>query len=246
MGLDLNFIYKEETVSTSTDVRELIEKGAGEGTVVVANRQSGGRGRRGKSFFSPDSVGLYFSALFCPQFTACDATFITTAAAVATAKAIEEICGRKCGIKWVNDLYFKEKKVCGILCEAVMSGDKLYIILGIGINLLPPDNGFPEEIKNIAGSIFEKGENINDAKKLLPQKILDNFYKYYKNFEDRAFIEEYKNYSIMSGKKITVIKENGSFEATALGVDDECRLVIENSNGTREVLSSGEISIKFN
>lgn len=244
--MNYNFIYKTETGSTSTDIRELICEGAKEGTVIVAERQSAGRGRRGKSFFSPDGVGVYFSALFCPQFTACDATFITTAAAVATAKAIEELCGKRCGIKWVNDLYYKEKKICGILCEAVMHEEKLYIILGIGINLLPPGEGFPEEIKKIAGTLFEQGEYIDGVKKLLPEKILDNFYDYYKNLENKAFIEEYKNYSIMQGKKITVIKEDGSFEATSLGVDDECRLIIEKEDGGREVLSSGEISIKFN
>lgn len=237
-----NFIYKNETESTSTDIRELIKENVPEGVVVVAARQTGGRGRSGKSFFSPDG-GVYFSALLKPK--AEDAAFITQAAAVATLKAIDKLCRKKCGIKWVNDLYFDNKKVCGILCEAVMRGGKFYVILGIGINLLPPEGGFPDEIKEVAGALFDEGDDVSLIKKQLPQTILDIFYDYYENFESRSFLKEYRDNSIMSGKRIIVFKNEGNYEATAIEIDENSHLVIKKDNGEVEKLLSGEISIKF-
>jgi len=240
--MEYNFIYKKETTSTSTDIRELIKENAPEGVVVVSERQTGGRGRSGKSFFSPDG-GVYFSALLKPK--AEEATFITQAAAVAVLKAIDKLCQKKCGIKWVNDLYFDNKKVCGILCEAVMRGGEFYVILGIGINLLPPEGGFPDDIKNIAGALFDEGEDVSLIKSKLPETILDIFDEYYKKLESRSFLKEYRENSIMSGKRIVVFKNEGNFEATAIEIDENSHLVIKKDNGEIEKLSSGEISIKF-
>ena len=244
---EINIIYKKETDSTNNDAKELAKKGALEGTVVIADKQTAGRGRVGKSFFSPDATGLYYSLILRPQFSLGEVTFITSTAAVSAVRAIEKVLGIRCGIKWVNDLYFKEKKVCGILCEATpdFHGGAEYVILGIGINLLPPEGGFPEDIKNVAGSVLTECENINNIKMRLAKSITEIFFEYYEDFESHSFIKEYQKFSIMNGRHITVLG-NDPYEATALFIDDECCLHVEKESGERAVLSSGELSIKFN
>lgn len=243
---EINIIYKKETVSTNTDAKELAKKGAEEGTVVIADRQTAGRGRVGKSFFSPQATGLYYSLILRPHFSLDEVTFITSAAAVSVVRAIENVLGIRCGIKWVNDLYLENKKVCGILCEATPNSDggAEYVILGIGINLLPPEGGFPEDIKNVAGSVLSECENISDIKLGLAKSITEIFFEYYEDFESHSFIKDYQNLSIMDAREITVLG-NEPYEATALFIDDECHLHVEKENGERVVLSSGEVSIKF-
>ncbi len=243
----INIIYKKETNSTNTDAKELAKNGASEGTVVIADRQTAGRGRVGKSFFSPDATGLYYSLILRPQFSLEEITFITSAAAVSAVRAIEGVLGIRCGIKWVNDLYLEGKKVCGILCEATPDfyGGAEYVILGIGINLLPPEGGFPEDIKNVAGAVLSECENIRDVKMSLANSITEIFFEYFRDFESHSFVKEYQKFSVMDGNPITVLG-NTPYNATALFVDDECRLHIKKESGERAVLSSGEVSIKFN
>ena len=243
----MRFIYIEEIDSTNNYAKELAKKGEGEGTIVIADRQTAGRGRVGKKFFSPDATGLYYSLILRPSFSLEEVTFITSAAAVSTVHAIEKVLGVKCGIKWVNDLYLDNKKVCGILCEAApcLNGGAEYVILGIGINLLPPKGGFPAEIENIAGALLSECENIRETKMLLAENITDIFFRYYKNFESHSFIPEYQNLSLMEGKRITVLGDT-TCDAVALGVDDRCRLIVQKDGGEKFILSSGEVSIKFN
>ena len=239
------FIYKEETDSTSNLARQMAEEGEGEWLVIVAERQTAGRGRRGKSFLSPEG-GLYFSVILKPMIKLENAYYITTAAAVATVKAIKTVCKKECGIKWVNDIYLNGRKVCGILTEGVPEGDGFkFVILGIGINIIPPEGGFDDEIKDIAGALFDKCENIAEIKEKLLKEILSEFDKYYKNINDKSFIEDYKAFSIMEGKKITVHRADGEYAATVLKLDDNCNLLIQKENGEKELLSSGEISIKI-
>lgn len=242
----MELIYKEELDSTNTYAKELAKKGASEGTVVIADRQRAGRGRVGKSFFSPDGTGLYYSLILRPHFSLEEVTFITSAAAVSAMRAIESVLGISCGIKWVNDLYLENKKVCGILCEAVPDsrGGAEYVILGIGINLLPPEGGFPEDIKNVAGAILSECENINEVKMELAKAITEIFFGYYKDFESHRFIKEYQKYSVMEGAHITVL-DTAPYEATALFVDDNCHLHVRRGDGEEIKLSSGEVSIKI-
>ena len=150
-GLDI--IEKDSVTSTNTELIEMAKNGAKEGTVLIASEQTAGKGRTGKSFYSPEGSGVYLSILLRPDFKPEDALFLTTIAAVATAKAIESVSDKEAKIKWVNDVYLDNKKVCGILTESALSSDmeKLdYAVVGIGINLCPPEGGFPDDIKNIA------------------------------------------------------------------------------------------------
>lgn len=147
-----------EVTSTNTLLKVQAEQGAPEGTVLIAESQTAGKGRLGRHFTSPPGTGIYFSLLLRPRCTAEKSLFITTTAAVAVCEAIEQVTGLNPQIKWVNDVYLNEKKVCGILTEASVdfeNGGLNWAVLGIGINIAVPEEGFPEEIRSIAGAIFD-------------------------------------------------------------------------------------------
>ena len=231
----------DEAISTSTLLKELGENGAPEGTVVIAERQTGGRGRLGRSFFSPEGSGIYMSFLVRPEITLSECAQITALAAVSVCDAIKDVTGIATGIKWVNDVYRDGKKISGILTEAVLSNDNRtpkFISVGIGINVYPSD--MPKEIADIATSLFT--ETPKEIRNELIAKILDNFFAYYK--KEKSFIEKYKNYSVVTGKKIKVIRGSESFEAEALGINEDCSLLVRLQNGSTLSLSSGEISIR--
>ena len=219
-----------------------------EGTVVIAAQQTQGRGRLGRSFYSPGNTGVYVSILLRPDLPAEKAAGITAAAAVAVSRAIEEICGPATGIKWVNDIYRDGKKVCGILTEASMdmeSGSLEYVIVGIGINVFPPEGGFPDEIKNAAGSVFD--EIIPGARNRLCSSLLKNMAQLSAGIADNSHAPEYRGRSCVIGKKVTVYGIGGgsSFPATVKDIDDDCHLIVETEDGKIKTLSSGEISIRF-
>lgn len=232
--------------STNAEVKRLAARGAREGLVVVASSQTAGRGRRGRSFFSPEGTGLYMSLLLRPALSPAQATRITTMAAVGICTAIERLSGRKPGIKWVNDVLLDGRKVCGILTEAAMSADGAsldYVVLGIGINVLAPETGFPPEIASIAGSVFI-GSPPN-ARSLLCAAVLDELAKDYLRLPEESFAEEYRRRCIVPGRRITVLRGDSTLEADALSVDDECRLLVRYDDGREELLGSGEISIRL-
>lgn len=238
--------YLDEVDSTNTYLKRLAaEAGAEEGTVVVASRQTGGRGRMGKSFFSPDDTGLYMSILLKPDIQASEAVSITAAAAVAVARAIEELTDIAAQIKWVNDIYISGRKVCGILTEASFnSGSKKpdYAVLGIGVNIFPPEGGFPQDIAGKAGFVFPCRKA--GAKENLMEAILQEFNILYKNIEDKTFTEEYRSRSCVIGKDVTVVCGNHSYPATVLDITSDCKLKTALPDGSVQYLSSGEIFIK--
>lgn len=238
----------DETVSTSTLLKELAKNGAPEGTVVIAERQTGGRGRLGRSFFSPFGTGIYMSFLVRPQITLADSAKITALAAVSVCEAIKDVTGIATGIKWVNDVYKAGKKISGILTEAVLSDDNIspkFISVGIGINVYQSD--MPKEIADIATSLFT--ENPKEIRNELIARILDIFYGYYTSeiavsSEKKSFVEKYREYSVVTGKQIKVIRGFESFEATAIGIGEDCSLLVRLANGDTLYLSSGEITIR--
>lgn len=238
----------DETVSTSTLLKELAENGASEGTVVIAEKQTGGRGRLGRSFFSPEGSGIYMSLLVRPKITLSDCAQITALAAVSVCDAIKDVTGVTTGIKWVNDVYKDGKKLSGILTEASLSNDNCtprFISVGIGINVYQSD--MPNEIADIATSLFtEKPKEIRNE---LIAKILDDFYAYYSseiavNANKKTFIEKYKKLSVVTGRKIRVIRGSESFEAEAVCINNDCSLSVRAANGEMISLSSGEISVR--
>lgn len=194
--------------------------------VVTANGQTSGRGRHGKSFYSPKETGIYLSLAVKSEDTP---QLVTLYSAVAVTKAINEICLLYPQIKWVNDLYLNGKKICGILCEN-SNGN---IIIGIGINL--NTSAFPEEIENIAGSL-----NCNpDIRHALIAKIIENLLK-----KEEDFLSFYRQNSLLTGKKITFIKDNTEFSATACDIDNSGNLLVTLPDGRHLSLNSGEITLK--
>ena len=212
---------------------------------VIARRQTGGRGRMGRSFCSPEGTGLYMSVLLRPQLAAAEAPLITTAAAVAVCRAVEALGSDRAEIKWVNDVLIHGRKVCGILTEAgagAETGMLDWAVLGVGINVLEPAGGFPAEIADIAGAVFPRRER--DMRARLAAAFLRRFYEIYTALPDRAFAAEYQARSCLVGRRVNVLRGGGSRGALALAVDDACRLVVRYEDGTEEALFSGEVSVR--
>lgn len=242
----LKIAVKSTVTSTNILLKEKAALGAPEGTVLAATEQTAGRGRFTRSFFSPSESGVYFSVLLRPKLSAENAALITTAAAVAVAETAETLSGRKAEIKWVNDVLIEGRKISGILTEAALnleSGELDYAILGIGLNVYEPDGGFPPEIANTAGAIFnERGAGLRSR---ITAEVLERFFKYYDSLDERLFLNSYRERCIVIGKQITVLSGGGSRPALALGVDDNCRLNVKYPDGKEEYLSSGEISVRL-
>lgn len=234
--------------STNTILKEMAEQGAKEGTVIIAEEQTAGRGRTGKQFYSPKGTGIYISILLRPDIPAEESLFLTTSAAVATARAIEDVSDKRALIKWVNDIYLEDKKACGILTEGafnVETGKLDYAIVGIGINVCIPDGGFPDNIKDIATAIFDKQTDSINKRSILIANLLDYFMEYYKDFKSKSYVKEYIERSMIIGKTITVIEGSKTSIAKAIDIDKNCRLKVQFEDGTTKWLSSGEVSTKI-
>lgn len=242
-------VQYEHLPSTNTTARELAKDGAPDGTVIIAHKQSAGRGRLQRTFFSPEGTGLYMSVIVRRELLATDALRLTTMAAVATARAIEEMIGRKTGIKWVNDIYLDGKKVCGILTEgSILPGEKKlqYAVIGIGVNITPPEGGFPPEIAHIAGAILPSADDAERERSSLAAGILNRLMALLDLEDRKECLDEYRRRSILQNREITVHRADGTTSpATALGVDDDYRLLVRYEDGKEEHLDSGEVSIKL-
>ncbi len=241
--IDINIF--DEVTSTNTLLKEQ-GRNKNEWCTYIASSQTGGKGRLGRSFYSPESSGVYFSILLKPDLEIQKAILITTAASVAVTRVLEALGCKNAKIKWVNDIFVGNKKVCGILTESVINIEtkKLdFAVLGVGINLIKPKEAFPEGIKNIAGAVFE---NITEAlKERFVAEFLNEFYKIYKDLSTASFMSEYREKCFFLGEEITVIQGETTKKARAISVDENARLEVEYENGEREFLSSGEISIKI-
>ena len=235
----------EELDSTNRKLKELAEEGAPEGTVVIADRQSKGRGRLGRSFFSPEGTGIYMSVLLKPEIALEQSVRITSMAAVAVAEAIEKVSGVNAQIKWVNDIFVNKKKTCGILVEAgidAIEGKLNYAVLGIGINV--GEMKFPEELEDIATSVSnECGQEV--SREELVAEVLIALKRWYPTIQDGGFLTESRRRSVLLGKEIRVHNYDGSlYEAKAIDLDDMGHLVIERE-GKKELLNSGEVSVRL-
>lgn len=230
--------------STNTEAKLLSMQGAGHGTVILSEEQTSGRGRMGRNFYSPSESGIYMSIILKPDLNIADSVLITTAAAVAVCLAVDKFTNLGPEIKWVNDIYINGKKVCGILTEAVTdieSGTVNGVIVGIGINVRA--EAFPSELKEIAGSVFDSSEN-SHVRNRLAAEIINNVLSTCANLEDRTFLEIYKKRSMILGEKIRYLKNNRWYEGYAQDIDEYGGLVVFHEDGHKEVLHSGEISVR--
>ncbi len=224
--------------STNTEAKAAALRGCAHGTIIAADGQTDGRGRFGKKFYSPTDTGLYMSVILKPHKPLSDCFFITAAAACAITDSIEELYGITAGIKWVNDIFYGGRKICGILTEAISdfeSGMAEAVIVGIGINISTVD--FPEELGGVAGSLGVFAER-NRLCADIAARLLD----YAESGETVALMGEYRRRSLVLGREIVYRQDGQTHTGIASEIDDSGRLIIETANG-KTALRSGEISI---
>ena len=213
--------------------------------VLVAGNQNAGKGRAGRSFYSPEGTGVYLSVLLRPEIPVSEAGNLTTAAAIAACRAIEECTDSKPKIKWVNDVFVNEKKVCGILTEASVNFESQsadWIVTGIGFNVYMPEGGFPEALKDVAGSIVEKRQKNLRAK--LAARFIQSFYELCKDLTGNSLYHEYKQRCFLIGEPIFVIKGEERIPATAIDIKKNFGLLVRYEDGKEEILSAGEVSVR--
>lgn len=242
-------VLYETTDSTNTRCKLLAEEGAPEGTFIIAGHQTAGRGRMGRSFFSPEHTGLYMSLLLRPAIPPEEALSITTCAAVCVSEAVEALSGKRAGIKWVNDVYLNGKKVCGILTEAAFTpaGNRLrYAVLGIGVNISAPDGDFPPELAEIAASVFGKTDREceEDLRPKLAAEIVNRFFDYYPRLTEKTFFSGYRDRLFLRGQPVQVLWGGRTGHGICLDVDRDFRLLVQMEDGTTQTISTGEVSVK--
>ena len=243
----LNIRVVDTVDSTNAAMKRMAAEGAPQGSVLIANQQSAGRGRMGRSFFSPPGTGIYMSLLLRPRMDAQRATLVTASAAVAVAEAIEQLSGEPVQIKWVNDVLFHGRKVCGILTEAAMdfeSGMIDYVVPGIGVNTAVPEEGFPPELQGIAGAAFGAAW-VPELRCRLAAEILDRFMGYYACLGSRDCYEAYKSRSVVLGKDVQLLSPGReAIPARVLDIDEDFALIVETGDGQVQRVNAGEVSLR--
>lgn len=242
----------QKTDSTNRRVQELAQSGAPDGLTVIANEQTAGRGRLGRSFHSPKDTGIYFSVLLRPTCRPAEIVQITTWTAVAIARAIERTTGIRPDIKWVNDLIMGERKICGILTEMSVeseTGTIQYVVVGIGVNVNQKIDEFPEELREIAGSIaMAVGHPVSRA--YLAACMIEEMDHLRSAWPDgrAAYLEAYRDMCISTGREVWVTDARHTGEYAKHGfsesVCDDFSLRIHYDDGAYENVSSGEVSVR--
>lgn len=238
--------FYEETDTTNNRARELALEGAPEGTLVVAEKQTAGRGRRGKVWESPLGTGIWMSLVLRPQIMPAEASVLTLLCGLATAEAIEAETGLSAGIKWPNDILINGKKAVGILTEMDCEMSEVHFVIpGIGINVNTAS--FPPEIAEIATSLYlECGKTV--SRRRLVHKVLERLEEHYETFlrtgSFAAMLEDYRKHCITLGKEVHVLGREPFF-AEVLDITPEGELLVRRAdNGKEEVVFSGEVSIR--
>ncbi len=228
--------------STNSTVKSLAKEGAPEGYVLVASAQTNGRGRLNRVFFSPKGTGLYVSILVRPDYMLAPYA-LTCMSAVALAETAEEF-GISCGIKWVNDLYVHDRKAAGILVESALDqdGSFLYAVVGIGVNLFPPEGGFPDNIAEKATALFD-GPSDEELRKRFLKRLLIRFKKYYEQLPDVTYFEAYRDRLIGIGSKVLVSEPEGMRYGTSIGIDRSFRLIVRFDDGSETALDRGDVTL---
>ena len=243
--MSFNYIHYTEIDSTNKEAKRYVSEGGALPAMILADRQTAGRGRMGRKFFSSDLGGLYVTiVLKAPS----ENVFMraTALAAVCTVDSLREIFGVETQIKWVNDIFYKSKKLGGILAESFFIDDERYVAVGFGINLYVLS--FPPELKNIAISLFSSYPNEEEQyriKKELADRIADKFYNVMQSGNMGEVMTKYRKNCIVINKWITFNEGNKQISAFAFDVTDDGALAVRLADGTVRYLRSGEISVKL-
>lgn len=242
------FQWLEETDSTNDQLKKLARQGAPHGTVLIADRQSGGHGRMGRTFHSPGGVGIYFSILLRPQCSPGDLMHLTCATAVAMCNAVETAAGFRPGIKWTNDLVFGKKKLGGILTELGLSakGSVDYAIIGIGINCCHQEKEFPEDIRKIAASLsMVTGTEIDRA--AVAAAMMEQLWQMDRILlsQKKQILEQYRKDCITIGQEVSLLRVGEEVRhGKAIDMDDDGGLLVEFADKSVETINSGEVSVR--
>lgn len=240
-------VYFDEIDSTNTRAKFLTEEGAVHGTLIVAEQQNAGKGRRGRSWTSPKGSGIWMTLILKPDILPQSASMVTLIAALAIAKSIKKRYDLDAKIKWPNDIVLNGKKVCGILTEMSSDIETInYIIIGIGINA--NTKTFPADIRDKATSISIEKQNENIARSSLiadimkeMEDLLDTFFE----TENLIFMkEEYENYLINIDKEVRILEPKSEYTGTALGIEEDGDLIVKLEDGTIKKVMSGEVSVR--
>ena len=227
-----------ELDSTNNEAKRRAVDGVDKPALIIAEKQSAGRGRMGRSFYSPDGTGLYMSLLLSIDGGFQNTVGITSAAAVATVRAIRRVCGVETGIKWVNDIYIDNKKIAGILAESFSVGERFFTVIGIGVNMYTSD--FPDELQGRAGSIMAKDGNRSE----LAIAITEELVSLIRGLPNKDFMQEYRKNSIVLGKEVSFVENGESFSGFADSISDDGALTVILENRDTHILKSGEISLR--
>ncbi|MEG1394546.1 MAG: biotin--[acetyl-CoA-carboxylase] ligase [Clostridia bacterium] len=231
--------------STNAYAMRLAENNAPDGALVVADKQTSGRGRIGRTFDSP-SGGIYMSVIIRPRAEITNCAIITPMAAVAVAQACEKFANKQVDIKWVNDIYSNGKKLCGIMSQATIdleSGKIVGVVVGIGVNFCQPKDGFADEIKDKAGALFDQTPPV--SRNCMIAQIYNNLRAITRDLTDRSFLAEYRRRSVVVGREIKFEYNNVERCGKVTAIDDEGGLEVVTAEGKMN-LTCGEVSIKPN
>ncbi|MCB6201505.1 biotin--[acetyl-CoA-carboxylase] ligase [Extibacter muris] len=239
-------VYAKETDSTNIQAKALGEKGAVHGTLVVADRQTAGKGRRGRRWTSPPGTSIYMTILLKPQFLPSKAPMLTLVMALSVAEGIKGVTGLPAQIKWPNDIVVNGKKVCGILTEMSAEVDYInYVVTGAGVNV--NTDSFPEEIARTATSLYiEGGSKLRRAK--LAARIVERYEKNYEMFletEDLSRLKDtYNRLLVNCRKEVRILEPGNEYEAIASGIDDTGELIVTTEDGKEKAIYAGEVSVR--
>lgn len=239
-------VYASETDSTNIQAKALGEKGASHGTLFVADRQTAGKGRRGRSWESPSGTSIYMTVLLRPGFLPSRAPMLTLVMALSVAEGITGETGLLAQIKWPNDIVVNRKKVCGILTEMSAEVDYInYVVTGAGINV--NTECFPKEIAGTATSLYiEGGARVRRAK--LAARIMERYEENYETFlaaEDLSRLKSaYNRLLVNRGKEVRILEPGNEYEAVASGINDTGELIVTAQDGSRRAIFAGEVSVR--
>ena len=238
--------YFDEIDSTNIKAKELAEQGYPNGTLVVADQQVSGRGRRGRSWESPPGTGIFMTLMLKPEINPNNASMLTLVAALAVAKAIKDVTGLDAQIKWPNDIVINGKKICGILTEMSAQFDYInHIVIGIGINV--HNEVFSDEIAHMASSLLLESQGKKFRRAEIIEKVLEYFEEYYEIYletEDlTALTGEYNKILVNMNKSVRVLDPKDEFEGKAMGITAKGELIVDTWE-SRKLVSSGEVSVR--
>ena len=239
-------LYFDTIDSTNTTAQELAEKGYPSGTLVVADKQESGKGRRGRSWVSPSGTGIFMTLMIKPDINPNNASMLTLVAALAVAKAITSVTGEEALIKWPNDIVVNGKKVCGILTEMNAQFDYInHIVVGIGINV--HNESFPEEISQMASSLMIEAGGKRFHRAQIIAETMSYFEQYYDTFlktqDLSALVREYDELLVNRNKSVRVLDPKEPFDGKAMGITPKGELIVETWE-SRKLVSSGEVSVR--